>query len=227
MHQIIVNDYQNYLKPKEKSELLNKFQKNSKLIMQTLNLTNDFPVMNFYLFPSEEVKIQETGEDGYAETDNDAFSVYMVYNDNIKPTGPHEQVHLLTHHLGTPNFVFFDGLAEYFEPDWRIDIAGERVRLSHDNWVRRFIKEGSYIKIENLFDDYKFWDLDQTATISYAESGAFIKYLVNKYGIKKVMEAYGRMERRPVDPMHNYKVFKDVFNISLGEAEDNWLKILK
>ena len=167
MNNIVINDYQNYLLPVEKSELLQKFDNNFDIVVNTLHLKYDFPVMNFYLYPSEKIKIQETGEDGYAETNRDTFSIYMVYNDDIKPTGPHEQVHLLTDHLGISNFVFSEGLAEYFEEYWKNDIDGKPVRLEHKEWVKKFLEEGTYISINEIFDDYKFWELDKSTMISY------------------------------------------------------------
>lgn len=226
-NKIIINDYEQYLDTKAKKKLLKIFNNNFDLIIKTLKLDHNFPIMNFYLFPSEEIKIQETGEDGYAETDPETFSIYMVYNNDIQPIGPHEQVHLLTKHISVPNFVFSEGLAEFFEPYWRGNIDDKLVQLKHDEWVKKFITDGNYIPIVSLFDDYQFWELDKNATISYPETGSFIKYLTNEYGVEKIIDAYRQMRRRPDTPTYNYKIFKNVFNISVAAAEKSWLESLR
>jgi hypothetical protein len=226
MNKVIIKAYNNYLNNTEIEELSDIFIKNFDFVFNGLNIKHEFPPITYYLYPSEKIKIEETGRDGNAETDLDKLTVYMIYNKDIQPTGPHELVHILAKNFGIPNLVFAEGLAEYFEDYWRAIYDGKILRLNHDEWVRLFLRDNSYISINDIFDDYKFWELDESARISYPESGSFIKFLVSEHGMPKVLEAYKLMRRRPKNPYLNYDVFQKIFGISVECAEKKWLKSL-
>lgn len=227
MNKAIIKDYENYLSNDERIKLLKRFEANFILIVNTLGLQDDYPAITYHLYPSEKIKIQEMGEDGYAETDREKHTIYMVYNDDIQPIGPHELVHILTNKLGMPNYVFNEGLAEYFEDFWKAKIDGKMETLRHNDWAKRFLSDNTYISITDIFDDSKFWELDNNAVFSYPESGSFIKYLVRKYGIDRVMLSYGRLARNNPDSSYNFKVFRDTFGVTVQDSEKDWLKTLR
>ena len=226
MNKAIIKDYSNYLSNKERLNLIDKFESNFQSIVEKLGLDDDYPAVIYHLYPSEKIKIQEMGEDGYAETDRKKHIIYMVYNQDIQPIGPHELVHILTNKLNTPNYVFNEGLAEYFEDSWRADIDGVPKRLGHDEWVKRFLKEGTYVSIDILFDDNKFWKADESAMLSYPESGSFLKYLAKQFGLERVMQAFIKLKRRPTNKSFNHDVFLEIFKRSVAEAESEWLSTL-
>lgn len=223
MNKAIIHAHNNYLASSEIQHLKEVFEGNFNLIINKLNIADNFPEINYYLFPSEAIKIEETGEDGYAETDRKNFKVFMVYNKDIQPIGPHELVHLLTNQLGYPNYVFNEGFAEYFEGHWSIETDGVLIQKDHDDWVRQFIKDNKYITINQLFDDNKFWECDKNGTTSYPESGSFVRYIITKYGMPRFLDAFSKLSRRPENPESNFSVFQDVFGKSVNEAEQDWL----
>lgn len=182
-------------------------------------MNREYPTIAWHLYPDETTKIQVTGEDGYAETNRETFEVFSVYNDEINPLGPHELVHLLTNFMGVSNLVLSEGLAEYFEDTWKID----GVKLGHDDWVRKFVRDKTYLPISRLFDDFLFWELDPDGSIAYAESGSFAKFLIAKYGIEKFLQAYQSVRRRGAD---NFEKFEAAYRRSINDIEQEWLDSL-
>lgn len=226
MNKAVIYQYRDYLGEEEVGRLQQLFEHNYETIARELDLKHEFPEIKYYLYPSVDIKKKETGEDANAHTNRDKFEVYMVYNSETKPTGPHELVHILTNHLGVPNYVFNEGLAEYFEQYWKGRIDGKMVSLDHDTWVRKYIKNNTYISISELFDDAKFWEFDEDSIAAYSESGSFLKYLAREYGLEKVMTAYSQLTRNNPDRMYNYKVFEKIFGLSMQQSEKNWLNYL-
>lgn len=226
MNKLELYSYKNYLDEAEVIKLKGILKDNCDIILRTLKLDRGFPKIKCFLYPSVEIKEKETGEDANAHTDRDKLELYLVYNDIIKPTGPHEFVHLLTSHISVPNYFFCEGLAEYFEDFWTAEIDGKMETLEHDVWVKKFLLDNTYISIADLFDDSKFWELDDSGAFSYPESGSYMKYLVGRHGIEKVTLAYSRLKRNSPDALQNYRVFESIFGVKLWESEKDWLASL-
>jgi len=59
---------------------------------------------------------------------------------------------------------------------------------SNDEWVRIFIKTDKYLNIKNLVqNDFFFSHADE---ITYPIAGAFVKYLINRYGKERFISVY-------------------------------------
>ena len=56
--------------------------------------------------------------------------------------------------------------------------------------------------------------------MSYAEAGAFVRYLVEGYGQQKLLEAYGRLKSSDSREVH--KKLKEIYEVSLAELEHAW-----
>ena len=128
-------------------------------------------IINYFLYPSNKIKNEMTGNDGNGHADRDKFEVHAVYNDKIQCIGPHEDTHLLSSSLGLPPQLFREGLAEYLTGSW----DGK----SHEEWAKEFLKNDKLPNLEEMIDDeiwYKYSD-----EISYPAAGAFVKYLINKF----------------------------------------------
>jgi hypothetical protein len=216
----VINYLPNSTAASQSVKILDLLEKSYIKIIQELDLKIS-PVIKVYLYQTKKDKIRTTGEGANAHTNREKFEFFAIYNSKIKAIGCHELVHLLTNHLGVPNYVFNEGLAEYFEDDWGAVWNGKLQFLPHDEWVRRFVYGKSYVPINQLFEDYKFLVLDPTGKYSYPESGSFIKYLVKKYGIEKVMLAYGQLKRKPeIDK--NKHIFRSVFGLDIEQAEKDY-----
>jgi hypothetical protein len=192
-------------------------------IVKTLKLKKDFPKIKYFLYETNEDKLRATGDEGNANTNRVKFEIHAVYNDEVKAVGPHEIVHLLTNHLGVPSYVLSEGLAESFEDYWTNETNGELRRLNHDDWVKEFLNTKKYIPIVNLFDDSRFWDYDDT--ISYPESGSFVKYLIKTYGVDKILGLYKDIKRKD-SVQKDLSTFRKIIGKELTEVEKDWLRNL-
>jgi hypothetical protein len=101
-----------------------------------------------------------------------------------------------------------------------------------DEWVLALLAAKSYIPLNELGPDHESWGmkdagggklsiLDKTKQHkAYAETGSLGNYLFKTYGIDKIkrLQRLSQEKDRP---------WTDVFGVSLGELEDNWLKDLR
>jgi len=215
-----------YLPDSHIEEFRQRANSNIRRIVGGLMLTDAIPSITYHLYPDVETKLAETGEDANGHVDRETGDIFIVYNGTVKCDGPHELVHLLTKHLGYSNLVLGEGLAEYFEENWNGEESdGSRLRLPHDDWVRRFIADGSYIPICALFDDNEFWELDEEGMVSYPESASFFRYLVVTYGMERMLNLYSSFGRRAPEGVP-YERFEEHLGISVEQAEIDWLNFL-
>lgn len=101
-------------------------------------------------------------------------TVYAVYSNAVKCTGPHEDAHLIARLIDEPWEMFLtEGLAMYFDGAW----WGE----ANESWVRRFVSEGRYVPIRELMDNGRF--IAVPCEVSYPIAGAFTRYAVKRLGM--------------------------------------------
>ena len=152
-----------------------------KAIVDVLGVTPDFKINYYFLETPEEVG-REYGDNepcyGFAREPHD---IYAVYNQKIKCIGPHEDAHIISYLLSTPEYVFMrEGLAMYFDKTQ----AGK----ANEIWVQEYLESGQYLKVVDLLEDEYFYRSD--CNITYPIAGAFTKFLIEKLGIKAYVEAY-------------------------------------
>ena len=107
--------------------------------------------------------------------------ICAVYTDKIQCVGAHEDAHIISYIVGTPDSVFIrEGLAMYFDKKW----------WDRENavWVRKFIEDGSYVSVESLFEDDSFYALP--CTLTYPIAGSFTDFLIKELGVEKYLEFY-------------------------------------
>jgi len=208
----------------ESDEILKLLEKCYNKITKALDLKIR-PMINVYLYETRANKKSATGEGANAHTDREKYEFFAVYNPTIRAVGAHELVHLLTNHLNLPNYLFNEGLAEYFEDDWVTRVNGAVKHVPHDRIVAALIKDDKYIPIVSLFDDERFWELDPDGAYSYPESGSFIKYLARRFGIKKVLQAYTKLKRKS-NVANNKSTFADIFKQQIEDVEKGYFKYL-
>jgi len=205
----------------ELAQILDLLEKRYNKIIKELNIKIR-PTIKCYLYQTKKAKLLATGEAANAHTNREKYEFFAIYNTSIKAIGCHEIVHLLTNDIGLPNYIFNEGLAEYFEADWTTKIDDKLITLPLDKWVQRFIKDKEYISVTELFNDCEFWELDPNGTISYPEAGSFIGYLVDIYGVKRVMLAYSKLIRK-ASLRDNLLTFQEVFGKKIEQIEKDWL----
>ena len=152
-----------------------------KEISSFLNVSLTFKI-DYFLLETPELVGNIYGDNdpcnGFANLPNE---IYAVYNDKVKCIGYHEDTHIISYILNKPESIFIrEGLAMYFDKVWW--------NKSNDEWVRIFLKSDRYINIKNLIQN-KFF-LNHSDEITYPIAGAFVKYLINRYGKELFISVY-------------------------------------
>ena len=204
------------LADKEKDFIVTALEKSFTSVIKKLAILDDFPKIKYYLYSDNNAKFQAMGDSGNANAVAKKFAVHGIYNKKIKIVGKHEIVHLLTNKWGKPPELLRQGLAEAMEKGWH--------KIDHHQWARNFYKNKKLIPLNILLDDKKFWQLDDLMT--YPESGSFIKYLINFYGLELFKKLYKNFK---YNLPHKQKMFviKKIIGKSLEELEKDWINYVK
>ena len=119
----------------------------------------------------------------------------------------HEMTHALANSIGFQHGLLAEGLAVYVE-----DYVVYGVNLH--GVVNVLYQQGRVTPLQDLLDD--FWcDI----LFNYDIAGSFATYLIEEYGIDKLMELYGLT-------MGYYEV-EEVYGKSLQELEQEWLTFIQ
>jgi hypothetical protein len=152
-----------------------------KKITSFFKIDVSFKIVYYLLETPEQVGVafgDNEACNGFAEEPN---IIYAVYSKRIKCIGPHEDAHIISYLINKPTSAFVrEGLAMYFDEYWWNKI--------NTIWVKEFLKDGNYVKIEELIDDNNFFEHNDA--ITYPISGAFTKFLIDTYGREKYTEFY-------------------------------------
>jgi len=137
----------------------------------------------------------------------------------------HECVHLYTSVIGRPPKFFNEGIAVALQTDpYNNDYearekSGERV---HD-LTKRYKDSGALYPIENILDDSGFDASD--FTITYPQSGSFILYLIDTYGIGLMKTIFATVSR-DASTAEIKALFQSTYGISIENAEQDWLNFI-
>ena len=150
-------------------------------ICNVLQVTLNFKI-KYYLCetPDDVGRIYGDNEpcNGFACSPN---KIYAVYNEETKCIGFHEDAHIVSYTINTPNVTAIrEGLAMYFDKKWW--------GIQNLDWTGYFIKTGKYVSINDLLDDEIFYSID--CSIAYPIVGAFTEWLISSYGIDKYLQFY-------------------------------------
>lgn len=168
--------------------------------------------IQYYLLDTPELVGEIYGDNepcnGFASPPN---SIYAVYNEEVKCIGPHEDAHILSYTINRPKSPFIrEGLAMFFDKTWW-DRANEQ-------WVQSFLKDNKYITINQLFSEDIFFNYSDA--ITYPIAGAFTKFLLQNYGIKKYLSIYKHTE----DDFTNK--IKEVYKMEVDELEKEFISFI-
>ncbi len=189
---------------------LNAQEKHLKEFCKLFNIKNKDKITIYSVKDREDMKrVFNYETNGRAEPQNNrVFTVYVYC--------PHEVVHILSdNYLGEPNNLLGEGIAVCF--GWDDGWHGK----SLEDWMKKFVKEKTYIPIKELLDDNKF-KRKFDDNITYPESGAFVRFLIDRFGIKKFKELYSKIGwKRPVK--ETIGIFEKVLNIKLKDLEKEFI----
>jgi len=178
--------------------------------------------ISLIFFEDFETKVMETGHAGGGW----AFDRIMVevYNEERQGDPHHETVHVLAAERGNPPAMLNEGLAVYMSeqlgnPALRT-LGGETATVYER--VRGLEQQGDWIPLEELLTYGNIGS--NRAEVEYAEAGAFVKFLVEQYGLETFFEIYGSLQRSDDEAVQsqNRERLEQITGRSLGELDREW-----
>ena len=131
--------------------------------------------------------------------------IYATYNQDIRCIGCHEDVHLISSVINIPKSDFLlEGLAMYFDETWW--------SISNEIWACYYKKKHCALSIQDMILNKDFYACD--CMVTYPCAGAFIKFLINHYGMNSFIALY-RYQGEDFDV-----AFESVYGLPLAEIED-------
>lgn len=173
--------------------------------------------IHYYFFNSREAVGREVEQQfgEYLPTNGCAVSgteILAVYNDDIHCLGCHEDTHAISYHLCLPQSAFLaEGLACCMAQIWW--------GISNNAWTAYYMEKGACPSIVSLFSDTEFAQLSDM--VSYPIAGAFVQYLLQRFGIKDFLHFYS-------DENGDFiTAASTVFGCTLETLEDDFLHSIK
>ena len=139
-----------------------------------------------YVYPSSEVKQRLTGA-GNTNVAKPWLNQIHITKQTLDGTLKHELAHVVTGRFGLPiirastSTGLVEGLAMAIEWDW-----GNRTLHQYAAAMRKF---GVFPDIRQLMRFTGF--AAQSSSVSYVLAGSFCRYLIDRYGIRLMMQLYG------------------------------------
>lgn len=188
-------------------------------ILNFLAVPNPDKKIKYYLYPDSETKKSLMGDDWYAQAIYDDFAIHVLYTEDHKPIGEHEDTHLLSLPLGIPISLFQEGLAEYL-------VGSNWFGKDFDDVSRDAINKGKLPNVESMMEQQRWFDLDDAdAEYHYSFCGSFARFLIDKYGKEKFLDAYSILGRNN-NKQTNIAAFQNVFGVYPSQVEKDWIKHL-
>ncbi len=201
-------------------EFIEKRQEQSyKKIIDFLEVPEPKRYIEYYLYPDKDTKRNLMGDDWYAQAILNEFRVHVLYTEEHKPIGEHEDTHLLALSLGQSIGFFCEGLAEYLVGhSWH----GE----NHDTLAIEALKKKLLPSLNEMMEHKKWLDLDDdNIQYYYSYAASFTKFLIEKYGKDKFKILYQKTKRNNTREENN-NVFIGVYDILPNIVEEEWRKNL-
>lgn len=192
-----------------------KKEKSFQRICQFLQKDSDVRI-RAVLFEDKRTKHWETGHRGagwaYGST------VVEVYNEQEQVDPYHETTHVLMGPFGNPPALFNEGFAVYMQAGHIWD--GQHV----DKTAADLLTNGKLTPLSELITRTEIGSRNDDGQIAYPESASLVKFLIDKYGKDKFLQAYRTLKNSNDKKVHrqNIKRLADIYGKSLHELEKQW-----
>ncbi len=184
---------------KEIDEIEKTQEESFKKIVSLLQVEVPSEKIKYYFYPDRQIKKELMGDDGYAQAVFKDFSIHVLYTEEHKPIGEHEDTHLLSVPLGQATGFFAEGLAEYLS--WGRIVLGK----SKDEWLIE--GKNKILPIEQIITHQDWMNTpDDNFMYYYSFAGFFVKNLIEEFGIDIFKDFY-----REIDRNMNYKKIDEIF----------------
>jgi hypothetical protein len=151
-----------------------------------------------------------------AWADPAAYAVHTIW-----PIDNHEVVHLLTSGWGSPVALVNEGLAVAFQIDPARDLIPRWSGVALHDLTRQFRQQGRFVPLAGLIETASW--RNQDANVAYPESGSFMRWLIDEYGLDRVRALYARAAGPNEAAASVRAAFAAVYGQSLDELERAWL----
>jgi len=189
-------------------------------IIDFLGVVEPDCLIEYYFYPDEKTKTDLMGDSWYAQSIFDEFRVHVLYTDEIKPIGPHEDTHLLSLPWGLSIGFFQEGLAEY--------LVGQAWNgRPHLEYAIEGYNENIYPPLVNFLTHQAWLDTDDRQAIYfYSLAGAFVSFLIDNFG-KDRLESFYRQSSRDNTREQNSQTFQSIYGKSIEDVEVEFKKTNK
>lgn len=191
-----------------------------KKILDFLKVEEPKRKIEYYLYPDEQTKTALMGDSWYAQSVYKEFRIHVLYTEEIKPIGEHEDTHLLSLPWGLSIGIFQEGLGEYM-----VGLAWDG--KPHTEYVKKGYKQNIFSPLSQFMEHKAWTDTDdEHAIYFYSLAGSFITFLVVTWG-KKNFEKLYRETDRSNSGEKNSEIFFGVYKKSIEEVEREFKKYIK
>ncbi len=179
------------------------------------------------LFEDQKTKFLKTGHQGmgwaYGQT------IVEVYNQKDRLDPNHETTHVLMGPHGNPPALLIEGFAVYMSERLgapALEHLGGGTASIYER-VRNLKGSGEWIGLEELLTNTEIGSEASRSHVSYAEAGAFVKFLIDRFGKDKFLEVYKSLQNSDDPRVHrqNRTALERVYGHSLQNLEESWQKI--
>lgn len=215
----IFHYFPNSLAEKEIAAIADRQEKAFEKIVSFLRVEPPKRKIKYYLYPDAQTKKELMGDDWYAQSIYKDFCVHILYTEEIKPIGEHEDTHLLSLPWSLSIGLLQEGLAEYsVGHNWHGD--------SHENTVKEGLKKNILPPISSLMSHDAWMKLpDENILYYYCLAGSFVNFLIEKYGREKFERLYKETNRKK-SLEQNKNIFQKIYDFPVEEMEKEWMNNL-
>jgi hypothetical protein len=154
-----------------------------------------------------------------AYADRDAYAIHTIW-----PIDNHEVVHLFTSTWGSPGALVNEGVAVAYQIDPSRDQIPRWSGTALHDLSRQFRQQGRLLPLATLVETASW--RSQDPNVAYPESGSFMRWLIDTYGLDRLRNLYARATG-PNEPAAGVRsAFATVYGRSLDELEAAWLAAL-
>ena len=145
--------------------------------------TNHYPgPVNYYLYPSTEVKGLMTGSTDQSHVDFTKNEVHTAFDEHFSDRYYGKEIQLILRHLlgEAKHDALETGLSVYFSSHWE--------KQGYQYWARHLVEGGNSMTVEQLLDREHF--INSSRLIRTALSGSLVQFLLDNWGRDQFLNKY-------------------------------------
>jgi hypothetical protein len=154
-----------------------------------------------------------------AYADRNTYAIHTIW-----PIDNHEVVHLFTSSWGDPVALVNEGMAVAFQVDPTRDLTPRWSGTPLHDLARQFRQQGRFVPLARLTETASW--RTQDSNVAYPESGSFMRWLIDEYGLDRLRALYARAAGPNEAAAGVRASFAAVYEQSLDALEQAWVASL-